>query len=62
MLALRAGAADDALRWLHSALKENPSYAPANLALAYYYQQSGDTARSARHRELARKPDKETGK
>jgi tetratricopeptide (TPR) repeat protein len=55
MLALRAGAPEDGLRWLESALKEDPDYGPAHLALAYFYQQNGDASRAARHLQQARK-------
>jgi tetratricopeptide (TPR) repeat protein len=53
MIALRAGALQDGLRWLHSALKVDPNYVPAHRALAYYYLKTGDTARAARHGKLA---------
>jgi len=54
MIALRGGAIDDGVRWLESALKEDPKYAPAHRTLASYYQQQGDAAQAARHRELGR--------
>jgi tetratricopeptide (TPR) repeat protein len=54
MIAIRAGALPDGLRWLESALKEDPNYVPAHQALAYYYQRIGDTARASHHRELAK--------
>ncbi len=54
MIALRGGAPADALRWWRNAIKEDPKYAPAHLALAYYYHQAGDNARATHHRQLAR--------
>jgi tetratricopeptide (TPR) repeat protein len=43
----------EALRWLESALKENPHHAAAHAALADYYQQVGDVNRTAYHRRQA---------
>jgi tetratricopeptide (TPR) repeat protein len=57
MIAIRAGALADGLRWLNSALKEDPNYVPAHQALAYYYQRTGDTARASHHRELAQQAE-----
>jgi tetratricopeptide (TPR) repeat protein len=54
VIALRAGQAAEGLRWLHSALKEDPNYAPAHRALADFYQSTGERALATRHRELAR--------
>jgi tetratricopeptide (TPR) repeat protein len=51
---LRAGAAAEGLRWLHSALKEAPDYAPAHQALADFYVSTGERALATRHLELAR--------
>jgi Tfp pilus assembly protein PilF len=53
MISLRAGAAEEGLRWLNSALKEDPHYAPAHKALADYYQRHGDFNRAAQHRQKA---------
>ena len=53
MISLRAGSLDEALRWLSSALKEDPKYAPAHQALADYYQRRGDFNRAAQHRQMA---------
>ena len=54
MIALRAGAIQDALRWFESALREDPNHAPTHRALAEYYQKMGELGRAARHRDLAR--------
>lgn len=43
----------EALRWLASALKEEPRHAAAHVALADYYQQAGDRRRAAYHRQQA---------
>jgi predicted Zn-dependent protease len=50
VISLRAGSPEEGLRWLNSALKEDPSYAPAHQALANYYQRRGDSSRAAQHR------------
>jgi predicted Zn-dependent protease len=54
-LLLRSGAAREGLRWLDSALKEDPQYGPAHKALADYYLRIGNVGRSLRHRELAQR-------
>jgi predicted Zn-dependent protease len=53
VIALRAGAVAEGLRWLHSALKEDPRYAPAHRALMEHYQRTGDAGRAAYHRARA---------
>jgi tetratricopeptide (TPR) repeat protein len=40
-------------RWLLSALVKDPSYQPAHVALAEYYQGRGDTEKAAEHRRQA---------
>ncbi len=57
MILLRAGSGSDGLRWLESALKEDPRYAPAHRALAAYYERTGQRATAARHRALAGDPE-----
>ena len=52
VILLRNGQARAGLGWLASALQAAPDYAPAHLALATYYQQSGDTPRAEHHRRL----------
>jgi tetratricopeptide (TPR) repeat protein len=54
VIALRVGNAREGLRWLQSALRENPNYAPAHNALAVYYQEMGSPGRAAQHREAVR--------
>jgi predicted Zn-dependent protease len=49
VIALRAGAVADGVRWLESALELDPNYAPAHQALAAYYEQVGDRSRAAEH-------------
>ncbi|HZY89373.1 MAG TPA: tetratricopeptide repeat protein [Gemmataceae bacterium] len=53
MIMLRAGAADEGVRWLQGALKEDPDYAPAHRALALYYEKAGNRALMIRHLERA---------
>lgn len=43
----------DGLRWLESALKEDPQHAPTHLALADYYERMHQPDRAERHRQLA---------
>jgi predicted Zn-dependent protease len=54
MIALRTGAIAEGVRWLHSALREDPGHGPTHQALASYYQRTGNPALAARHREFAR--------
>jgi predicted Zn-dependent protease len=53
MIFLRSGAIVEALRWLESALKENPQHVATHQALAQYYQRVGQGGRAARHLQLA---------
>jgi tetratricopeptide (TPR) repeat protein len=39
-LLLRSGHQEEGLRWLHSALRQDPQYAPARKALADYYEKA----------------------
>jgi tetratricopeptide (TPR) repeat protein len=55
MIALRTGAIAEGVRWLHSALREDPGHGPSHQALATYYQRIGNPALAARHREFARR-------
>jgi tetratricopeptide (TPR) repeat protein len=52
LLLLRNGKKDEGLRWLTSALVENPRHKPTHQALADYYDKAGDRARAAQHRKL----------
>jgi tetratricopeptide (TPR) repeat protein len=53
LISLRAGALAEGKRWLHSALQEDPQYAPAHRALATLYEHTGEPALAAHHRRLA---------
>ena len=50
---LRNGQEDEALRWLESALVEDPYHAPTHQSLATYFERTGDQERAARHHRLA---------
>jgi len=50
MIFLRNGFTQDGLRWLASALRENPSHRPAHIALAEYYERAGSAEQAAVHR------------
>jgi tetratricopeptide (TPR) repeat protein len=50
---LRAGNVREGLRWLHSALEQDPDYLPAHKALAEVYQKTGNPGRAAQHRQAA---------
>ena len=50
---LRNGLTDDGVRWLGTALAEDPSYSRAHAALADHFEQCGDAERCAFHRRLA---------
>jgi len=49
---LRAGAEREGVRWLYSALRQRPTYAPAHRALANYFERIGQPERAAPHRRL----------
>ncbi len=53
-LLLRNGQELEGLRWLESALGQDPNNPDTHQALADYYEGTGDAERTARHRELAR--------
>jgi predicted Zn-dependent protease len=52
MILLRSGDTEEALHWLHSALREDPTSVPLHRALAEYYQQMGNQERAAYHRQF----------
>jgi tetratricopeptide (TPR) repeat protein len=56
MIFLNSGQDVEGLRWLASALKEDPRHGPTHRALADYYERTGDAARAAQHRRLADQP------
>ncbi|HMC89958.1 MAG TPA: tetratricopeptide repeat protein [Gemmataceae bacterium] len=51
---LRNGQAKEGLNWLDGILRDAPGHRPTHQALADYYAQTGDVARAAHHRLLAR--------
>jgi tetratricopeptide (TPR) repeat protein len=53
MIFLNNGQEVEGLRWLASALNENPRHAPTHRALTEYYEHAGDSARADQHRRLA---------
>jgi Tfp pilus assembly protein PilF len=54
MIAMRAGSPKEGLRWLESALREDPRHVQTHRAMALYYQKAGQAGRAARHLEQAR--------
>src|SRR5262249_9909490 len=52
-LLMNMGHEELGVRWLHSALRQDPKYRPSHLALAEYYERTGDAAQAAEHRRLA---------
>jgi tetratricopeptide (TPR) repeat protein len=66
VISLRAGAANQGLRWLYKALQIDPHHVPTHKALADWYRRTGNSALAARHQRLAggeeirRQGDKET--
>jgi predicted Zn-dependent protease len=50
---LRHGQEQDGLRWLESALHEDPRHGPTHQALAEHFAHRGDVERAASHRQLA---------
>lgn len=50
---IRNGQGIEGARWLHSALREDPSHAATHAALADYYERAGDRTQAERHRRLA---------
>jgi Tfp pilus assembly protein PilF len=52
LIYLRKGDSEEGIRWLHNALKEDPMSVPLHRALAEYYQQVGNSARAAYHRQF----------
>jgi Flp pilus assembly protein TadD len=53
VLLLRSGKEAQGVRWLRSAVLEDPQHRPAHRALAEYYERTGDKDQAARHRRLA---------
>jgi len=53
LICLRNGQEQDGVRWLRSALGEDPMHRPTHRALAEYFQTVGQAQRAAYHRHLA---------
>jgi Tfp pilus assembly protein PilF len=51
MVLMRNGQEPEALRWLESALLEDPGHACTHQALRDYYERKGDSERAAEHRQ-----------
>jgi Tfp pilus assembly protein PilF len=49
---LRNGQEAEGLRWLESALREDPQHAATHQTLAEYYEKTGDAEKAAYHRRL----------
>jgi Tfp pilus assembly protein PilF len=56
VLFLNNGQEREGLRWLESALQEDPLHIATHGRLAQYYEYSGQVKRAEQHRELAKKP------
>jgi tetratricopeptide (TPR) repeat protein len=54
MIFLRSGQTKEGLRWLYSALQENPGYRPTHQVLADYYESAGEKPQAAWHRHQAK--------
>jgi predicted Zn-dependent protease len=52
LIFLRSGEVEEGLRWLHEALRLDPTSVPLNQTLAEYYQLTGDMERATYHRQL----------
>jgi Tfp pilus assembly protein PilF len=56
MIFLKNGQDKEGLRWLASALQEDPAHRPTCQALADYYSRQGDAEAAERFRRLAQQP------
>jgi tetratricopeptide (TPR) repeat protein len=54
MIFLKSGQSKEGLRWLYSALQEDPGYQPTHQALADYYERTGDREKAFWHRRQER--------
>jgi tetratricopeptide (TPR) repeat protein len=52
---LKSGQNKEGLRWLYSALQEEPGYQPTHQVLADYYEKTGDKEKAIWHRRQAEK-------
>ncbi len=55
MIFLKNGLTEEGLAWLAMALENDPQHRPTHQALAEHYEQAGQPARAAAHREALRK-------
>lgn len=53
LILMRNGEPDEGLRWLASALMEDPWHTATHQALAHHYERSGDREKAANHQRLA---------
>ncbi|MCI0457695.1 MAG: tetratricopeptide repeat protein [Gemmataceae bacterium] len=53
LILMRNGKESEGIRWLESALQEDPRHAATHRALAEYYERNGDKERAEQHRQLA---------
>lgn len=60
LIFLDTGQDHEGLRWLASAVQEDPGHSPTHLALAGYYERTGNSSMAARHRRLARQGNAST--
>ena len=51
-LAWRNGLESEGLRWLESALVEDPRHAPTHRALTDFYARAGDKEKAEQHRKM----------
>jgi tetratricopeptide (TPR) repeat protein len=58
VIALRAGNVAEGLRWLHSALREDPNHQESHRELMKYYQSIRDFPRAREHRAKLRNADR----
>jgi Tfp pilus assembly protein PilF len=59
LILMRNGQEAEALRWLESALREDPGDADTHRALREYYERKGNVERAAEHRQWAFAPEHE---
>jgi Tfp pilus assembly protein PilF len=55
LLLIRNGLDSEGLRWLESALAEDPRHKPTHLALADFYARQGEKEKADQHREMTKK-------
>jgi Flp pilus assembly protein TadD len=61
LVLLRNGLEDEALRWLESALAEDPLHQATHQALADHYERAGNLEKAIEHRRVAQKGRPATG-